>query len=70
MGFLKKALTLSAFTAGGLYGAAYYFFPEVHDNQYQLYKAVERGTRLGLTGMKMVYYYYLPVIMMFSSSNA
>ena len=57
MKFYKKALIGASALSVSAYAGSYYFFPEVRKNQYQLFKAFERATRIAATGVKMALIY-------------
>jgi aarF domain-containing kinase len=57
MGVFKKFLFGSSVLGLAGYGGACYAFPELRKNHYQLYKAVERSTRMGVACVRMASIY-------------
>lgn len=55
--FLKRSVAAAGLFGFTTFGTAYYFFPEVRNDHYQLYKATERIVRLGFAGASMAYIY-------------
>lgn len=57
MNVLRKGiLGLGLLTATG-YGATIYTFPEIKENQYEVYKAAQRSARFFWTAARLAYIY-------------